>query len=707
MTNTAFHNLSNVQLSEQETIALSLGIKTWLPDRLNINELNIDLAKYLRRINLYDFYSEKEPNQAPYIPTTSLKLVTPNTSLPPDQYARSKAPRTNMNHILYDITVRVFTAFVDHKPRRRPAKVLRDAIIGARSLGQRTDIIVKPADKNLGITVMDKEEYRTLILAHLDDHATYERLTHTDIQPWLFLLYYRIVTRYIAPKNFNLKRILLERVPATALGREARPELMSSIGYIVPYFYGIPKVHKKPLALRPICSSHSFFSTPLAIWVNEHLLPIAKRLQTVCHSSADVAHILSRIRLCSADIVFVTGDVVSLYPNIDIDHALTLVSLEINRFHGPHLGPNVTKALAFCLRHHYVQFDDVFYLQKKGTAMGVQFAPSFANIYLYCLHQGTIFQQDAPPAQPRRNPEDDMYIVRDLRSPDVSDHEMPDTDEARAARATRRATLALFDRAVVPLAAAADPIAIPLDPPEPAVTALHEPPAPVIRKFTQGLFAFLRYIDDIFFVSTNATAERLMERLNDLHPSIKITWEKNKSTAVFLDINITRNEDKIDYKVYSKPSAMFLYAPFASHHPLHIKKGWITTEVHRFVRLSSSFSSFYETRQRFYTHLRARGYPARLLNVHLPKIEYHKQRAMFLSKTARPAMGSNPKTDPFVAAFKWSTFVQDTRDLRERLRPIPDDNRHRIERLAKKRVIIAYKTPNSIRRLVIRARFKR
>lgn len=675
MTNKAFHSLTSAPLNEQEIVTLSLGTKTWLPERAQEAQVLSDIDLYLRRINLYDYFTEENNDEpANFAPTSNLKLVQRNTWQPPPVYSRSKTPRYLINITLNDIRERVLAALRAHVPRRRPAKVLRDATIGARSLSRRDDIIIKPADKNLGIAVMDKQDYRRLIFVHLNDRDTYELLGDHELPFQILDRYFILVTQVIAPGKRNpLAKILLERLSNSAMSYEIDHKYAEDLGFTIPYFYGIPKVHKQPLTLRPICSSHSFFSTPLAIWLNEHLLPIAMQLQTVCHSSADVALTLARFKLTDSNIVFATGDVTSLYPNIPIDHAVTLLSLEINKFHGRDLGQRVTAALKFCLTNHYVQFEDVIYRQRKGTAMGVQFAPSFANIYLYLLHQSLIFQPDEP----------DNFDLNDLPEEDLDG--LDDIDF-------------IHDIASPASSSYGE------EPAEPAPELPQAPRRP--RKLIPGLLCYLRYIDDIFMIGSDDTVSRLMVSLNTCRPEIKITWEKSTTSAVFLDLDIRRNEERIDYQVYSKPSAMFLYAPFVSFHPLHVKKGWIVTELLRFVRLSSTFEAFYQSRASFYTHLRARGYPAKFLNTLLPRIDYHQQREKFLNRMPSRPLGRDAKTAPFVASLKWSTFVQDTHDLRALLNPHPNEARHRIPRISGKRALIAYKTPLSIRHIVIRAKMK-
>lgn len=80
-----------------------------------------------------------------------------------------------------------------------------------------------------------------------------------------------------------------------------------------------------------------------------------------------------------------TGDVASLYTNIDHDGTLDAVrwaldsgdcSMEEN------LRDFILKCLEFCLQHNFFWYYNRFYLQTKGIAMGAKFAPSVANLYM-------------------------------------------------------------------------------------------------------------------------------------------------------------------------------------------------------------------------------------------------------------------------------------------------------------------------------------
>ena len=115
----------------------------------------------------------------------------------------------------------------------------------------RQSLTIKPADKNLGIVLMDTEDYITQCMAHLSDSTTY-RLTTAYPKDIIQRQLQNTVTSFkeqLEPYNKQLYTLLREGP------RHPR----------IPQFYGIPKIHKKFTKLppmRPIVSQSSSILSP-------------------------------------------------------------------------------------------------------------------------------------------------------------------------------------------------------------------------------------------------------------------------------------------------------------------------------------------------------------------------------------------------------------------------------------------------------------
>ena len=72
---------------------------------------------------------------------------------------------------------------------------------------------------------------------------------------------------------------------------------------------------------------------------------------------------------------------------------------------------------------------------------------------------------------------------------------------------------------------------------------------------TQRLKAliWLRFIDDIFFI------KNFMEDFNNFEPNLKFTFECDRNSINFLDLNIKLNNNKITTSVYIKPTDRHQY----------------------------------------------------------------------------------------------------------------------------------------------------
>ena len=80
---------------------------------------------------------------------------------------------------------------------------------------------------------------------------------------------------------------------------------------------------------------------------------------------------------------------------------------------------------------------------------------------------------------------------------------------------------------------------------------------------------WLRYVDDTFVVIKGQELQSFFEHLNGIDSNIKFTKEKSQNNSMpFLDCLITIKNNRLQTKVYRKPTHTDQYQAFDSNHPL-------------------------------------------------------------------------------------------------------------------------------------------
>ena len=107
-------------------------------------------------------------------------------------------------------------------------------------------------------------------------------------------------------------------------------------GSRTPYFYGLPKIHKKfdrfP-PLRPICSGFNSCTSKLSEFVDAFLKPLAQQSPSYIKDTSDF---VQKIETDVAPLVthsktfLVTEDISSLYPNIDHQKGIDACETALN-----------------------------------------------------------------------------------------------------------------------------------------------------------------------------------------------------------------------------------------------------------------------------------------------------------------------------------------------------------------------------------------
>lgn len=234
-----------------------------------------------------------------------------------------------------------------------------------RWITQHNDIIVKPADKNLGLTLIHKEWYVTEIRRQLSDTRFYADVTDTADVGHIHASACSFVRQLPSSVAYSERKFLAARTAEQCT---------------LPSFYILPKLHKVPVVGRPIVASHSWVTTAMSKWVAFHLNKLMVALPTVLSDTRSLLPRLDAIAIPPGQSVYlITADVSSLYTNIPIDSCLMVVG---ELLIGHPLERPLMNALRFVLRNNYFEALGRVYHQVDGIAMGTPLAPPLANIFM-------------------------------------------------------------------------------------------------------------------------------------------------------------------------------------------------------------------------------------------------------------------------------------------------------------------------------------
>ena len=235
------------------------------------------------------------------------------------------------------------------------SRELRAAITQFKS----SRLIACPADKGSTVVAMPATLYESLCLAHLDGPA-YTKVT--DIPPVNQLLLAAAVPVW-------------HSLPPRVQRRLEQP------GTRFPNFHGLPKLHKTPLAIRPIVSSINSDTCWWAVWLHLLLWSSVMDAPTTLRDSTQLARQLEALTW-PEDGTFLTMDVVQLYTSIKHEDGLRALAWHIRDSHSPALRGSIMEVMRLCLHHNYFSFAGLSYHQVSGTAMGSPVAPAYASIFM-------------------------------------------------------------------------------------------------------------------------------------------------------------------------------------------------------------------------------------------------------------------------------------------------------------------------------------
>ena len=267
-----------------------------------------------------------------------------------------------------------------HPPKPNLTKAQNIAL---RELKRDRDCIVLTADKRVAMVVMDKQDYINKANQLLNQN-TYKVISKDP-------------TNTIKNKLINILKGIKTK---TGLGSNTYKSMYPT-GCVPPKFYGLPKIHKPDPPLWPIVSSCGSVTYGVAKELAKILKPLVGKSPHHINSTQDFVEQAKHFKLEAGECLS-SYDVSALFTSVPIDPALNiikdlLVKDNILKERTVMEVGDIILLLEFCLKNTYFSFQDQFYEQVEGAAMGSPVSPIVANLYMEYLEQKALSTAPNPP----------------------------------------------------------------------------------------------------------------------------------------------------------------------------------------------------------------------------------------------------------------------------------------------------------------------
>ena len=289
-------------------------------------------------------------------------------------------------------------------PTNNITKEEKKALVELRKGISKTILTV---DKGVSLVVMNKEDYHKKALELLDQ-STYKTLAADPTNKY---------------KNKLIS--LLMTIKSEGGIDETTYKTLYPTGAGTPKFYGLPKVHKAGVPLRPIVSSIGAVSYETSKELSKILKPLVGQSPYHVHNNQEFLHQLQEQKLGPEDIIM-SYDVKALFTSVPIQPSIDIITKLLEK--DPSLKNRttmnirqITSLLEFCLRSTYFTFQNKYYEQIEGTPMGSPISPIVANLYMEDLETKAIQSAPHPPAFWKRFV-DDTFVIKSSHKQEFLDH---------------------------------------------------------------------------------------------------------------------------------------------------------------------------------------------------------------------------------------------------------------------------------------------
>jgi hypothetical protein len=249
------------------------------------------------------------------------------------------------------------------------------------------NFVIKPTDKNLGPAIMDTKSYTQQVLKEHLLTSTYKQLTETEAKHKMESI--KATLKLLLKDNQNL----LPKSEWNYFQRSLQQH------HRLPIFYGLPKIHKTPVSLRPVVSGINSLLAIFSNWVDYKLKSLLPHLKSFVKDSAKIIKDLKTLSIPGEALLF-SADATSMYTNIDTGLGVKSIQQFLSD-NSDKLPPNfptdlLLQILTIIMDNNVFSFASTYWIQLSSTATGTPVACTYAMLSFGQYKQNEILTEFKP-----------------------------------------------------------------------------------------------------------------------------------------------------------------------------------------------------------------------------------------------------------------------------------------------------------------------